>query len=147
MKGLDTETRHGRVKHRLDMTGLNTGTRYLQALHWLPVQASIDYNLSTICHILFSDSSPACLSDHLTVYLTISLFIWPSHCVTLSRQLWSPVDTQILPIPWVRTKPFGQCTSSYRNCAPKWWSLLPSDIHNIQSSHAPKIALKIHLYK
>ena len=39
----------------------------LQALCWLPVQAQIDYKLSAICHNVFSDSSPACLSD-LTVY-------------------------------------------------------------------------------
>ena len=31
----------------------------LPALHWLPVQAGIDYKLSTVCHHFFSNSSPA----------------------------------------------------------------------------------------
>ena len=35
----------------------------LQALHWLPVQARIDYKLSIICHNFFSYSSPAYLFD------------------------------------------------------------------------------------
>ena len=39
-----------------------------QALHWLQDQARIDYKLSTICHSVFSDSSPTCLSDVLNVY-------------------------------------------------------------------------------
>ena len=67
----------------------------LQALHWLPVQARVDYKLSTVCHNFFTDSSPAYLSDLLTVY-------------TPSRQLRSSEDT--LPIPYVKTKTFfGQC--------------------------------------
>ena len=73
----------------------------LQALHWLPVQARIDYKLSTICHNFFSDSSPAYVSDLLTV----------------CRQLRSSADTRILRIPHVRTKTFGQRSFSY--CAPK----------------------------
>ena len=34
---------------------------------WLPVQARIDYKLSTVCHSFFADSSPASLSYLLTV--------------------------------------------------------------------------------
>ena len=52
----------------------------LQALHWLLVQARVDYKLSTLCHNFFSDSSPTYLSDLLTVY-------------TPSRQLRSSADT------------------------------------------------------
>ena len=72
----------------------------LQAFHWLPVQARIDYKMSTICHNLFSDSSPACFSDPFTVY-------------TPSTQPRSSAESRILPIPQVRTHTFGQ------RCSPK----------------------------
>ena len=102
-----------------------------QGLHWLPVQAGIDYKLSTICHSFFSDSCPAHFSD-LTVH-------------TPSGQLCSNADTQVLSIHHVRTKTFGErCFSC---CAPKQWNWLPSDVRRIQSSHAFKTALNTHLYK
>ena len=64
----------------------------LQALHWLLVQARVDHKLSTICHFFSSDSSPAYLSDLLTVY-------------TPSRQLRSSADTRI------ELKPFASVLS------------------------------------
>ena len=78
--------------------------RLLQALHWLPVQARVDYKLSTVCLNFFSDSSPVHLSDLLSVY-------------TPSRQLRSSADTRTLRIPQVKTKTFGQRSFSYS--APK----------------------------
>ena len=89
-------------------------------------------NLSTVCHNFFSDSSPAYLSDPLTVY-------------TPSRQLRSSADTRSLRIPHVKTQTFGRRSFSYS--APKQWNSLPSDNRHIQSSHAFKTALKTHLYK
>ena len=83
----------------------------LQALHWLPDQARIDYKLSTVCHNFFADSSPAHFSD-----LTMD---------TPSMQLHSSADTWILPIAHVRTKTFGQRCFSY-------WSLLHSILSRLQ---------------
>ena len=60
---------------------------FLQALDWLLVQVKIDYNLSTICHNFFPDSSPAYLSDLVTVR-------------TPSTQLHSSTDTWILRNPY-----------------------------------------------
>ena len=57
-----------------------------QAPHWLPVQARIDYKLSTIGYNF---------SDHLTA-------------CTPSRQLRSSADTRILRVLHVRMKTFGQ---------------------------------------
>ena len=91
----------------------------VQALHWLPVQSRIDYKLATICHNLFSGSSPAWFSE-LTVYIP-------------SRQLRSSADTQILRTRYVKTEAFGQRSYSY--CAPKQWNSLSSNIRHIQSSH------------
>ena len=39
----------------------------LRTLHWLPIQARIEYKLSTLCHSFFSDTAPVYLSD-LRVY-------------------------------------------------------------------------------
>ena len=100
----------------------------LQALHWLPVQARVDYKLSTVCHNFFTDSSPAYLSDLLTVY-------------TPSRQPRSSSDTRTLRIPNVKTETF--CQRSFSYSAPKQWNSLPSDIH----LHAFKMMLKTGLYK
>ena len=62
--------------------------------------ARIDHSLQTICHRLFSDSSPACFSELFTVYI-------------LSTQLRSSADTHILPIPHITTKTFGDSCFSY----------------------------------
>jgi len=91
----------------------------LQAFHCLSVQAKIDYDLSTICHNFFSDSSLACFLDHLTVY-------------TSSRQLCSSAETWILCIPHVTTKTFGKRCFSYY--APKQCCPFLSDIHRIMPS-------------
>ena len=106
--------------------------RHPVRIYRLPVQARVDYKLSTICHNFFSGSSPAYLSDLLTLY-------------TPSRQLRSSADTRTLRIPHVKTKTFGQRSFSY--FAPKQWNSLPSDIRHIQSSRALKTVLKTHLYK
>ena len=39
----------------------------LRTLHWLPIQARIEYKLSTLCHSFFSD--------------TARLSVWPSPCL------------------------------------------------------------------
>ena len=103
----------------------------LQALHWLPVQARIDYKLLTLCHNFFSDSAPAYLSDVLTVYIP-------------SRQLRSYAHARILRIPPVRTKTFGQ--HCFTCCAPKQRNSLPSAIRHIQFSYN-YYAFKTRLYK
>ena len=40
----------------------------LMSLHWLPINARIEYNLSVICHSFFLGLSPIYLSDLLLVY-------------------------------------------------------------------------------
>ena len=72
--------------------------------HWLPVQARIDYKLSTICHNFCSDSAPAYLYD-----LTVQPHMG------------------ILHIPCAKTKILGQHSFSY--CAQKQLNSLPSDMH------------------
>ena len=40
----------------------------LRTLHWLPIQARIEYKLSKLCHPFFSDTAPVYLSYLLSVY-------------------------------------------------------------------------------
>ena len=63
----------------------------LRTLHWLPIQARIEYKLSTLCHSFFSDTAPVYLSDLLRVY-------------SPSRQLRSSSDSRTLRIPHKRPK-------------------------------------------
>ena len=90
----------------------------LQALRWLPVQARIDNKLSTICHDFFSDSSHAYFSDFLTVYSQ------PASYVLLQRFSVSPMLEQ---------KPLANAVSP--TVLQSNGNALPSDIHDIQSSH------------
>ena len=39
----------------------------LRTLHWLPIQARMEYNLSALCHSFSSDTTPVYLSDLLHV--------------------------------------------------------------------------------
>ena len=89
----------------------------LRTLHWLPIQARIEYTLSTVCHSFFSDTAPVYLSD-LRVY-------------SPSRQLRSSSDWRTLRIPHIKTKTFGH--RSFSHTAPSVWNYLPRDIRHIFS--------------
>ena len=76
----------------------------LRTLHWLPIQARIEYKLSTLCHsFFFSDTAPVYLSDLLRVY-------------SPSRQLRSLSDSRTLRIPHIKTKTFEH--RSFSHAAP-----------------------------
>jgi hypothetical protein len=104
----------------------------LRSLHWLSIQARIEYKLSTLCFGFFSGSSPSYFSDLLTVY-------------TPRRQLRSTSDTRILCIPNTKTKSYGERTFTF--CASKQWNSLPPHIRHAQSTEAFKQALKTHLFR
>ena len=103
-----------------------------RTLHWLPIQARIEYKLSTLCHSFFTDTAPVYLSDLLRVY-------------SPSRQLRSSTDSRTLCIPYMRTNTFGHRSFFY--AASSVWNSLPREIRHIQSSNAFKTALKTHLFK
>ena len=107
-------------------------TPLLHSLHWLPIQARIDYKLSVLCYNFFSGSSPHYLSSTLTVY-------------TPRRTLRSSSDTLTLDVPRVRSAKFGERSFSY--CASKTWNSLPLQIRSIQTLTAFKKALKTHLFR
>ena len=104
----------------------------LRTLHWLPIQARIDCKLSTLCHSVFFDTSPAYLFDFLRV-------------CSSSRHRCSSSDSRTLSIPHMNTKTFGHRSSSY--AAPSVWNSLPHEIRDIQSATAFKTAMKTSLFK
>ena len=107
-------------------------TPLLHTLHWLPVEARIQYKLSVLCHNFFSHASPVYISDLLSVY-------------SPSRQLRSSADTRMLSVPKVRTRKFGERAFSY--AAPMMWNSLPVQIRNIDSTPSFKRSLKTHLFR
>ena len=107
-------------------------TPLLRTLHWLPIQARIEYKLSTLCFGFFNDSSPAYFSDLLSIY-------------TPSRNLRSSSDSRILSVPTTKTVTYGQRTFSF--CASKQWNSLPFIIRHSHSKESFKRALKTYLFK
>ena len=106
-------------------------TPLLKSLHWLPIQARIEYKLCVLCHNYFLGVSPSYISDLLSVYKP-------------SRNLRSSADSRVLNIPRVRSKKYGERAFAF--CGPEQWNSLPSGIRNIQSTDAFKKALKTHLF-
>ena len=72
----------------------------LMSLHWLPINARIQYRLSVICHSFLLGLSPIYLSDLLLVY-------------TPKRNLRSSSGNRILWISELRTKTFGHRSFSF----------------------------------
>ena len=93
-------------KTNSSMSQKNHISPLLMSLHWLPINARIEYKLSVICHSFFLDLSPTYLSDLLSVY-------------TPKRKLRSSYDNIILCIHKLRTKIFGH--RSFIFAAPTIW--------------------------
>ena len=104
----------------------------LMSLHWLPINARIEYKLSVICHSFFLGLSPIYLSDLLLAY-------------TPKRNLRSSSDNRILCIPKLRTKTFGHRSFSF--AAPTIWYSLPSELRHTDSILKFKLAQKTHLLR
>ena len=90
----------------------------LTTLHWLPIQACIEYKLSILCHSFFSETAPVYLSDLLHVY-------------SPSRQLHSFSDSRTLRILHIKRKTFGHRSFSYAALSVR--NSLPRKIRHIQS--------------
>ena len=104
----------------------------LMSLHWLPINAHIEYKLSVICHSFFLGLSPTYWSDLLSVY-------------TPKRNLRSSSDNRILCIHKLWTNTFGHRSFSF--AAPTIWNSLPSELIHTDSIQKSKLALKTHLFR
>ena len=107
-------------------------TPLLHSLHWLPVQARIEYKLSVICHNHFIDCSPPYISEILSVY-------------TPSRCLRSSSDKRTFCIPKTHTRSYGE--RSFAFSGPKQFNSLPPNIRDLPTTSSFKKALKTHLFK
>jgi hypothetical protein len=106
-------------------------TPLLRSLHWLPVQARIEYKLSTLCYKFFAGHAPVYMSQLLSPY-------------TPRRQLRSSSDNRILTVPKINTKTYGARTFSH--AAAVHWNSLPHSIRHAKSLSAFKRSLKTHLF-
>ena len=104
----------------------------LRSLHWLPITSRIQYKLSVTCFNSITGTGPQYLTDLLQQYCP-------------SRQLCFSSDTQILKVPRVVTKSFGERSFSYTG--PTIWNSLPVNLRHTQSSVSFRSALKTHLFK
>ena len=85
------------------------------SLHWLPINAHIEYKLSLICHSFFLGSSPIYLSDLFSVF-------------TPKRNLRSSSDNGISCIPKLQRKRFGHRSFYLQPPHYRFLCLLSSDI-------------------
>ena len=104
----------------------------LMSLHWLPINARIEYKLSVICHSFFLGLSPIYLFDLLLVY-------------TPQKNLRSSSDNRILCIPKLRTKTFGH--RSFPFATPTMWNSLPTEVRHTNFMHKFISAVKTHLLR
>ena len=106
-------------------------TPLFRKLHWLPLQARIDYKICVLCFKCINKTAPSYLSDLLEKYV-------PSRLLRSGSQ-------NLLKIPPRANK---KCTEkAFKHCAPYIWNSLPSDIREAKSESQFKNDLKTHLFK
>ena len=106
-------------------------TPLFRKLHWLPLQARIDYKICVLCFKCINKTAPSYLSDLLEQYA-------PSRLLRSGSQ-------NLLKIPPRANK---KCTEkAFKHCAPYIWNSLPSDIREAKSESQFKNDLKTHLFK
>ena len=115
---------------------LNNISPLLMSLHWLPINARIEYKLSVICHSFFFGLSPICLSP---IYLSDLLFVY-----TPKRNLRSSSENRISCFPNLRTMTFGHHSFCFES--PTIWNSVPSELRHTDSIQKFKLALKTNLF-
>ena len=100
-------------------------TPVLQSLHWLPIEARIQYKVALMTFKALHDEAPSYLSSMLKTY-------------TPSRQLRSS-QQNVLTVPKYKTKQYGaRCFSV---AAPTLWNTLPAELRQCHSSRCFKTML------
>ena len=107
-------------------------SHHLASLHWLPVAARIQYEISTLVFNTLRFNSPLYLSNLLSLYIP-------------ARSLRSSADKTILNTPSVRTVGFGH--RSFSHSAPTIWNSLPLSVRSSDSVSSFKTSVKTHLFK
>ena len=107
-------------------------TPHLQTLHWLPVDARIQYKICSLCFNAVNSFCRQYLADPLKIYAP-------------SRRLRSSADTCTLCIPSVHTKSYSQ--RAFSHTAPTLWNNLSKAIQNSDSALSFKSAIKTDLFQ
>ena len=106
-------------------------TPHLQALHWLPVEARIQYKIACMCFSAIHGSGPGYISELVQIY-------------TQQRTLRSSSDTLTLCKQRTSTKSYGE--RSFFSAAPSIWNSLPLSVRSAQNDSSFRSALKTHLF-
>ena len=106
-------------------------SHHLASLHWLPINARIQYKISTVVYNTLRFNSPLYLSNLLSLYAP-------------TRTLRSSSDKSTLCFPSVRTVTFGQ--RSFSHSAPTVWNSLPLHVRSSDSVPEFKSSVKTHLF-
>uniref|UniRef100_A0A669BHD9 Reverse transcriptase domain-containing protein n=1 Tax=Oreochromis niloticus TaxID=8128 RepID=A0A669BHD9_ORENI len=106
-------------------------TPVLQQLHWLPIEARINFKILLLTYKCIHKSAPSYLCDLL-------------HITTVSRSLRSSSAIQ-LTVPSSHLITMGN--RAFSRSAPRLWNSLPPALRNIESLSVFKSQLKTHLFK
>uniref|UniRef100_A0AAR2LE49 Reverse transcriptase domain-containing protein n=1 Tax=Pygocentrus nattereri TaxID=42514 RepID=A0AAR2LE49_PYGNA len=106
-------------------------TPVLQQLHWLPIEARINFKILTLTFKSIHNLAPPYLSELL-------------HISTPSRSLRSSSSTHLF-VPSARLVTMGN--RAFSRCAPQLWNSLPPVIRNAESLLSFKSLLKTYLFK
>ena len=106
-------------------------TPLLKKLHWLPVQARIDYKIAVLCYKCISNEAPVYLCNLVNQHVP-------------SRHLRSS-DKSLLSVPPKAKKKSSQ--GAFVHHAPVIWNSLPLSLRKANSQHQFKAGLKTYLFK
>ena len=106
-------------------------TPFLTQLHWLPLNARIEYKVATMVFHVVDNTAPSYLSELVHLYAP-------------SRTLRSSADSRIFRIPKVRLRSQGQRSFAY--AGPVIWNSLPYNVRHATSEVAFKTQLKTYLF-
>ena len=102
-------------------------------LHWLPIDARIQYKICLLVHLALSGKAPSYITDLLQPVSTLS---------SRSTVLRSASNLDLF-LPRTRLK-FGE--RSFSVAAPKAWNSLPLNVRQTNSNHTFKQRLKTFLF-
>ena len=115
----------------LKQSKYSSSRKALIDLHWLPIQARVEFKVLSLMHQCTHGCGPEYLKDLLTKR-------------TVVRNLRNTEDCLYV-IPFNKHKTFGD--RSFSHCGPCLWNSLPSNIKGIQEYSNFKKKCKTHLFK
>ena len=107
----------------------------LIALHWLPIEARIEYKLCSMCFNFFNGTAPGYFDDLLTKYV----------CRREGNRSNNDNRTLVNIKKNLKTVSFGERSFAY--CGPRAWNSLPFEVRHKLTFDSFKRALKTFLFQ